>query len=425
MKKAAIWLLIALAAVPLLTISVAFYPAIEGKIVAYRAAAFLVVLITFMISIGKDQEVFLKSVREKLRSPIVIAVTTSMLTIGISTLFAQDRFSAFFGELSRGEGFVTFFSLYVLFVAMAVFFDRRAWRASAIITSIASVTMILVQFSQLAPLNTRPSALMANPIFLAGWYLFAVFAGMYLMRISTKGQIWLRVLGILTIIASVYGILLTRTRGTLLAMVISALICAGIAAVYGKGIMMGKYSLRKVGLWIAGVVVVFGFLFGLTSNAKVWSRIPGLDRVAEISTDTSTIQSRVLFLQISKKGFGESSALRKTVGWGWDNYGYFWNANYDPAVYLFDQSYADRAHNKLVDMLIMTGIIGLLAYLWIWVTFLRASVRMIPRDPRLAFALLFVSISYFLHNLVAFDMPVILFLFYALLAFVVTTSYEK
>ncbi len=425
MKKAATWLLILLAAVPLVSISIAFYPDIEGKVIAYRGVAFIVVLLAFLISVGKDKELFLSTVRQKLRSPIVLAVTASMLTIAISTLFAQDRFIAFFGELSRGEGFVTFFSLYVLFIALTVFFGKREWRAALIVSALASIIMVIVQCTQITALNTRPSALMANPIFLAGWYVFTLFAGIYVVRIREKKESWLAVLGGAAIIASVFGILLTKTRGTLLAMVISAVICAAIAAVYGKGVTIGKFSFRKVGLIVAGAVIGFALLFSVTSRASFWTHIPGLDRVAQIGTDTSTIKSRLLFLEISKKGFVESSALRKTVGWGWDNYAFFWNAQYDPKVYLFDQSYADRAHNKLIDVLIMTGIVGLAAYLWVWVTFLRASVRMIPTDPRIAFALLFIGISYFLHNLVAFDMPVTLFSFYALLAFVATTSYEK
>jgi hypothetical protein len=418
MKKLTQVALILLALVPAIVTSLAFYPTIQGKVIAYRLIAFIISLGFFVLLLGKQKYELLQKIERVGKSRIFICMTILMGIIALSTITAFDPHIAFFGDLARGEGFLTLFSLYMLYFGAAVFLEELQWKWFFALTSVVSIGMLFSQIVQIAPGLDRPEGWAGNPIFVSSWYLFAIFAAYHTICMRSKRNPWMFILGATSIGASVFGILLAKTRGTLLAIGISLIISATVAVIVGKVQRIGKFSVRTIGIWFGGIVVGFALLFGITRQAAIWQRIPGLNRAAQFQSGGDTVQSRLLFLKISEKGFIQSSFERKAIGWGWDNYRYFWNKNYDPAVYVYDQANADRAHNKIADMFIATGVLGLLIYLTLWVVLMQKVFHIIRTNVVLGLGLLFTLIAYFIHNLFAFDVPVTLAAFYALVAYI-------
>ena len=86
----------------------------------------------------------------------------------------------------------------------------------------------------------------------------------------------------------------------------------------------------------------------------------------------------------------------------------------DPYFFSVSGETFDRAHNKIVDLLVMNGILGLLAYLSV---FSAALIHLWQRKKKeLINSLILISIlaAYFIQNLFLFDMPVAYLMFFML-----------
>lgn len=422
MKKVVSWVLILAAFVPLV-MSHTLVPAISGKVLVYRGAAFLAILGLFLLSLRtntrQDLAMRFNTIR---RSPIFIAMTVSFGLLAVSTIFAFDRFAAFFGELSRGEGFLTLAAMYAIYVATTVLFQRKEWKKFFVATILCGVIIFIYQVWQRAHGIDRPYATLGNPIFLAEYYVFVFLSGYLAVAWSSIHERAMRWLGFIGMITSILGIFITETRGTIAGLGVAVFVCSIIAIALGKGIIIRNISARKIGAIVLGIMVGFVVLIALTRNQPIWNKVPGVDRI--VSEDTTTLDSRVIYLKITKNGFIESDPVRKVVGWGWDNFLFFSNRNYDPAVYELDSTGISRAHNKLADMLVMTGILGLLAYLAVWVAAVRDVGKLLRKNFALGLGFVFVFMAYFVHNLFAFDVPVTFFYFYTFLAFLTQYDYE-
>ena len=153
--------------------------------------------------------------------------------------------------------------------------------------------------------------------------------------------------------------------------------------------------------------------------------MPGLNRIAETTTLDSSIGSRLEYSKLSLRAFSSDMTAKKTLfGSGWDNYLFVWNKYYDQKIYALDSANADRAHNKLFDMLIMTGVLGLLAYLSAWFFFMKKVRTIFSTSIFVGFALLMWGIAYFVNLLSAFDTIATFSVFYAVCSYVTTYSYE-
>jgi O-antigen ligase len=147
--------------------------------------------------------------------------------------------------------------------------------------------------------------------------------------------------------------------------------------------------------------------------------------VAAVTSDDPTINSRLLFAHESLTSFwSDGGAQRIVLGWGWDNYVFFWQKHYDPKIFYYDAAIADRAHNKLIDMLVMTGLAGLVAYLIVWGIFIARIIARVKADLSGGLALLFYAAAYGTFLFFEIDIPLALLGFYAILALTSFQSYE-
>jgi len=106
---------------------------------------------------------------------------------------------------------------------------------------------------------------------------------------------------------------------------------------------------------------------------------------------------------------------RPILGWGQENFNYIFNANYNPRMWSQEQWF-DRAHSVYLDWLTASGIVGLLAYLSLYILFLygvwKSSLTMAEKS-----ALTGLLVGYAVHNIFVFDNLASYVLFFALLGF--------
>jgi O-antigen ligase len=276
----------------------------------------------------------------------------------------------------------------------------------------------------------RSDSLLGNPIFLSSYYLFSIFASFATIRFGKNIKnsayvFW----GNFGIVISVIGILLTKTRGTMLAAFVGLLIASIVSIFYGKNTYIKKVSLQKIGLFVIIFMVAFSGVFMTTRKASFWQHIPGLNRVALIGISDNSASSRLEYTKISVKGFFKDQKISQTLlGWGQGNYQFFWVKNYTPIFFYYDPETADHAHNQLVDILVMSGILGLLVYICIWFFYIKKIGQFIKKDLILGLGVVFWATAYFINNLFAFDTIETLLTFYFMISFtssLIQNNYEK
>ena len=420
MKTIAQWVLLALAGTPFLLAPLTLSPALTLKNMAFVAIAMMVSLALCVLFVDSKSRGALVSQAEALsRKPLFIVMMLSMLALGISTVLAHDTYFAFFGDLGRGEGVMVLYAIYTLYIGAVLLFTKKEWRYFWGLTSVAVLIILGVVLVSVSQGKLRPSATLGNPIFLAGWSFFGLLGSWYTAQ---HKDIWYRVLGYGAVFASILTIFISGTRGALLGMAVASLVVIITLISSGAHVRIGAYTLRRIGILIGIAMLAFGLLFASTQSAKVWQSIPGLNRIAQ--GDTTTLTSRALFLKISLDGFVESTPKQQLFGWGWNNYIYFWNQNYDPSVYKYDAASADRAHNKLADVLIMSGVVGLALYLILWFFTFKAIAQVMKRQYVLGIGILFVVVSYLVHNMFAFDIPITFVFFYMMIAHLTDYHHE-
>ena len=427
-KKIIIWLLMATILTPFIVDTSALSPYMSGKIIFLRAIAFIAfTLFSYLLIFSKKdgKEKLFTQINISIRDPLFWAVTVNIFFLGISTIFAYDRGVAFFGNLGRGEGFVTFFVLFSIFLLMRFIFDLKEWRIFYMHLASSSIVIFIIEFFQSFS-DSRPSALSGNPIFLASYMLFPIFAGLYLVLDGKNTKIFsVKFLGYCAIVVGVFGIFLTRSRGALVALFAGALVTAIFYLLFKKSDQSGT-KIKK----IIGAILVFFILSGtlvyFTRESVFWKNIPGVDRLVQISNSDATTSSRLFFTKTSISAFvADKNITRKVFGWGWDNYLFFWTKNNDPKVFFYDPGVADRAHNKYVDLLVMTGIIGLISYLTVWFIFAKQVLSHARKNAQKVVPFVFLTTAYLVNVFFSFDTPVVVLFLFSIIAFWEKYKYEQ
>ena len=154
---------------------------------------------------------------------------------------------------------------------------------------------------------------------------------------------------------------LSQTRGAFLGLV------AGLFILVLYLAFAGSKTVRKWSLVAIGIMIVLGLGVFAIRNEPFLNNIPG-GRLAQISLSDSTAQTRFWVWGEAWKGFLE----RPIFGWGPENFTTVFDKFFNPNFFTPGQStetWFDRAHSVFFDYLSETGIVGLLAYLSIFLYF--------------------------------------------------------
>ena len=403
-------------------------PYTDAKTLYVRFVAFVVVSLVALVLVfdNKNKEQVFGKISKICREDIFRAVTFGLFFLILSIIFAYNKTVAFFGEPQRAEGFLSLFAVYGLFVCFRLLFEKKDWINFFLLSSVSVIPIFFTQLVYVLEGQVRPDVLTGNSTFLAGYYIFTLFSGLAILVDGVEKRVGhLKMAGVAAVVSSVLGILFTGTRGGVVGMYIAVIFCAVCLIAYGVR-MEGKkqiknFRLRKIGVWILSISIVCGALFGVSRSLSVWKSIPGLGRVSGISSGDSTTASRLIFWKTSLSSFAKDSNIKNmALGWGTDNYLYFWGVHNSPMSFYYDNSVPDRSHNKLVDMLIMAGIIGLIAYLVLWTVFAKKVLVLLRSNVLRGLSFVFFAVTYALFLLFAFDTIPMLVGFYSILAFVET-----
>ncbi|MBI4993754.1 O-antigen ligase family protein [Candidatus Wolfebacteria bacterium] len=398
------------------------FPFIVGKYAFFRAVIDLALIFFVWAWASGEIQDFGSKIKNFFKQPLAVIISIFVFLYLLSGFFGYNPAASFWSNFERGEGGLQIIHFFIFFFLMVLLFESEsAWRKMFVISSVSALLVIgygilgSFGFANFVGQNLclRFSGSLGNPAYVGTYMIFAIFYSLYLAisdwnigKISLPaGKKWLW-LG-LAILFFIF-LLLSQTRGAVLGMGM------GILAFLGYLFFtLPDKKHRWFVLFLISFLVILG-TFAIKYRQSI-DLMPfcreqgGGNRILDITLNTETAKTRLLLWKQSIIAFKE----RPILGWGPENFTAAFEKHYDPAF----EVWYDRAHNIFFDYLVMTGIIGLLSFIGIflvyyWQFFKKAVIS----DNKLLIirnALLFaLPIAYLIQGLVLFDvLPIYINLF--------------
>lgn len=355
-------------------------------------------------------------------TPLTIFVTLFAVIALLADLLGVAPVRSLWSNFERMEGWLVVVHLWAFYMVAAHMFGageegKRMWHRwlnmSIAIASIVAIYGIL-QLAGVAATHqgSRVDASLGNSAYMAVYMLMHTGMAAYLFFVARAKQIanagflqW--AYPFLAVIFS-FLVVATATRGTTLGLIGGIMLACAIYAVFGKG---QPSRLRWISGGVIGLIVLLGVLFWMNRDASFIQKNEVLSRMASISLSDTSNQARQFIWPMALKG----SMERPILGWGQENFNYIFNKDYNPHMWKHEQWF-DRAHNVYLDWLVASGIVGLLAYLSLYVFLLmavwRSSITIGEKS-----VLTGLIAGYAVHNIFVFDNLASYVSFFALLGF--------
>jgi tetratricopeptide (TPR) repeat protein len=402
--------------IPLFFSKYLFFPFVTTKVLAFRliVIAVYVLFVAYFILIKKVN--FKKSLIWKW----FLALTIITLIAG---LFGVNSYNSFWSNIERAEGGFFWIHLFIYFSLLLYFFKTKndfkwLFRVSLIVSFIVVVYGLMQSFGILGAITSsgaRLSSTLGNAAYLGSYMLINTFLAFYLM-ILDRNVFWRIFYGVMMVLG-VVAVYMTQTRGALLGLIGGLALVALLTAFRAKSKKIKLYSAVAIGIIVIFVASIFIF-----KNSTVIQGNDTLRRVASISTNDYTTQTRLLAWEVAYNGWTDNT---KTIliGWGGENYNYAFS-EYFPAEIFVDTGsrvWFDKAHSVIIEYFVATGIIGVIAYLGLlisafWYLFKNKNLGVLEKN-------IFIGLlaGYTFANLFVFDTVNTYILFVVILAFISNT----
>lgn len=395
--------------IPFLVPTTMFFPFITGKGFAFR------VLIEVVFSLYLILAFYDREYRPK-DSWITRSVLVFTSVVFVADILGMNPSKSLWSNYERMEGFVLIAHLLLFYITTSsVLRNFSDWKKYFNVSIAASVIMSLYAVGQLlgkVVINqggSRLDATLGNATYFAIYLVFHIFLALYYLLHETSKN-WHKYIYGLVIILEVVILYYTATRGALLGLVGGVLVTGTYLAIKERENKF--YRKLSYGLLSLVVVIIVGFI--AIKDTEFAKTSPVLSRFRTIGLAEIKTQGRYYVWPMAIKGFQEHPVL----GWGQEGFNYVFNKYYNPAMY-GQEEWFDRSHNVFLDWLIAGGLLGLLAYLSLYVAtlyyviFKGQSVRVSDRG-----IILGMVCAYVFHNMFVFDNLISYIMFFSILAFV-------
>lgn len=338
------------------------------------------------------------------KHPVLLAIGAYFVAMALSVIFSVDIWRSWWGNQERMNGLFTLLHFFAWLLMMVG--TLRTWkewetflRFQVFVGGGVALTAIWQRWVNpdlfLYHTAGRVGGVLDNPIYMGMYQMFMSFV-LVLLAFKTRARAWWLTYGVLTLLV-IGGFAAAQSRGPLVGLFAGLIACA---------FFFGITSQNRRNRLLAGGAVALAFMgYGalyLARGTEIVQRL-GLARFVDL---TSTASTRFIAWKIAWQAFLD----RPLFGWGLDAFHIIFNANYNPISlrYTLYETWFDRAHNTVLDVISMTGIIGLITYFSIFAMIFWSIYRAYKRgwiDHVFASILAGMPVAYFVQNLFVFDHP--------------------
>ncbi len=352
-----------------------FFPADWGKTIIFRSIVSVLLFLFIFQVFFKKKDISVLSIK---KNPVFFSLSAVFTVFLLATIFSVDLLFSLWGSPYRGGGFVTFAFCIIFAVLAFMLLNKEAWKkvwffsiSIGVLVSFIAITQynsflnklfnipFNALFHKIVPLVLdRPSSTMGNPDILALYFLLLSFIT---LSFGIKWQkLWEKIFCFSALAIFIITILITGSRAVYLGMAIGVIY---FFWAYPKKIKIIKVATASI------VVLTAIFVFYINTA----SQLP--DFLQQNKLFKSTI-SRLSFENIvNDPRFASWPIELKMVeakpifGYGPENFSVGFDKYYDPSIpYLNrDIGWWDRAHNVIIQTGSDAGILGILAYLALFI----------------------------------------------------------
>jgi len=372
--------------------------------------------------------------RRAWRNPFFIPVALLITAYLISTLTSLAPFVSWFGSYQRMQGTYSFLSYVVIGMLTAGHLRSpeqiRRLQHVIVVASVPIAIYGVIQHYDKDPLpwggdtTARITANAGNAIFLAGYLIMAffftverIFSSFAALARSgddeSNGDLVAALAGgvyIFIAVAQILAIVWTLSRGPWLGLFLGAYLFVLLVLIALRPRLYKMLSAIWVGLGVLGVALLLAM--NTLPVFQGLAEVPYLGRLTQVlDQESRTGRVRTLIWEGAAamtvphealvRPDGTSDALnfiRPLVGYGPEAMWVGFNKFYPPDLTQVEARNAspDRSHNETWDSLVITGLLGFLAYMALFFTIFYWALRWLGllvnrRDTRLFFALLLTS----------------------------------
>lgn len=326
----------------------------------------------------------------------------SLITWGLLAFFGAlilscfnsvDPILSFWGDAERMLGVFHIAHFFILYLVMiSVFRTKEDWTILLQSSVIVATFVSLKSFFGDPAMNNAASTI-GNTAYVSGYLIFNIyFAVLLFFKEQNKSWRWLYALPILIMLICFGN---AHTSGAIIGLAVSILLVVFLLGVLHKSKQL------KIAAWSFLVIALAVITFVFSNTNATWFK--NTPRLMALTTQKITFQTRLISWKAAAKDFKNHPLL----GVGFGNYALVFDKYFDAKFYDYTkgETYFDRAHNNLIDLASTTGLVGLLAYLSIFVAVAFYLIRSLWRNHQQPELLIIIGLftAYFIQNLAVFD----------------------
>ena len=364
---------------------------------------------------GSSDQPLASQFRSAWRNPFALPVILLVLAYLISTMFSLATFVSWFGSYQRLQGTYSFLSYVIIAILTAAHLRRpeqlRRLQHTIIITSLPIAIYGVIQHYDHDPLpwggdvQTRVAANAGNAIFLAAYMImaffftlervynsFALLLGAYPREAQEDQEMPVALAGgayLFIMMVQLLAIFWTQSRGPWLGLFLGSYLFVLLLLTAVRPRYYRQLTLGWVGVGLLGVLLLV--LMNTTAAFDFLRPIPYVGRFTQLlNQESTTAQVRILIWEGASNMItphepltypdGSKDAvnfLRPLVGYGPEAMWVAYNPFYPPDLAHVEARNAspDRSHNETWDSLVITGILGFIAYMSLFISIFYWSLR--------------------------------------------------
>ena len=337
--------------------------------------------------------------KNKIKNCITYGLIAFFGVLTISCFTGVDFNLSFWGDVERMLG--VFHLLHFLVFYFIIITVMRDWKDWKMLFTVSLIAGFFVAIKGLTGGNNHST--IGNTAYVSGLMIFSIYFAIILFFKETKYKNW-RWLYLLTLPTIFMEFKSAGTSGALVGLAFSV-VC--FSFLYGLFYAIKKdkekQDWKKAIIFLGLFIIIAGstiFIFTNRDN-KFVSKI---EPVKEININKNTFQTRLISWNAAIKDFRGHWLL----GVGHGNYAIIFDRHFKASFYDYSrgETYFDRAHNNILDIMSTSGILGLVTHLFIFIAIGVYLFRALSkkRIGILEFCLISsLLIAYFVQNLAVFD----------------------